>query len=310
MADDFDKFDDFDSFVPSGTSVSRISESERGKTPKARTVRKKLSSSAARLSPLAGLAIAVVTIAGTAGAIHLMLQSPSPTVVATTSPSPSPAVDLYAAPPDLKSVIQKVRDSTVTVFCTYTQDGEDWLAQGSGWFISLADDPTTTSDDATPYELITNEHVIHECSSGGPIYFMTNDSKIEHSATIYSSDSKEDLAILMTDFAGTALQMAPRIRKPQIGEWAMAVGSPGSDQHNLHGTVTTGRITNMDGYVIVTDAAINHGNSGGPLVNARGEVLGTNTWIDVTATQNTGYSHANPVLCQKLINCNTVSWSW
>ena len=303
-------FDDFDDFAPAKQELPDFKESLKIKSGRTSSIKSKLESKSSHIIPIAGVLIAVLTVAGTVGAVFILLHRQDTEFQTLPSPSPSVVVDLYQPPTNLKDVIQTVRDSTVTVFCDFTKAGENWTMQGSGWFIALKDDPTTTADDATPYELITNEHVIHDCRDGGPIYFVTTDSKTIHGAELYSADDTEDLAVLMTDYPGTALKIVPAIRKPQIGEWVMSVGSPASEQQNLHGTVTTGRITNLDGYVIVTDAALNHGNSGGPLVNAMGEVIGTNTWIDLEATQNTGYSHANPVLCHKLINCNAVSWKW
>lgn len=257
-----------------------------------------------------GAVFGALTIVGTiAGVIAVLNKPPAIVVVSSPTPSDSPEVDLYAPPKNLPQVIESVRDSTVTIYCDDSQStGNLW--QGSGWGISLEDNPETTADDERPYELITNEHVIHDCKSGSPITFITNGSDVPRSATIYSFDEEEDLAILMTDYPLEPLPVAPSTRRPQIGQWVMAVGTPGSEQHNLNGTVTMGRITNVDGYTIVTDAALNHGNSGGPLVNSLGEVLGTNSEIDLEATQNTAYSYANPALCAKLINCETVGFRW
>ena len=59
------------------------------------------------------------------------------------------------------------------------------------------------------------------------------------------------------------------------------------------------------GDLVVTDAAINHGNSGGPLVNSAGEVLGTNTWKEASQGANgIGFSIGIPVVCQELLDCN------
>ena len=286
---DFDDFDDF-STGSQASAQSGISEKNKERSH--------------NLSAVLGLLLGVFVLVATIFAVYVFATRPPAQPVASVKPSISPSrkVDLYVAPKNLKGIISKVRDSTVTVFCG------KW--QGSGWFIKLDDDKKTTKDDATPYEFITNEHVIHDCRSGSPISFVTSDSDTPHSAKLFSYDSNEDLAVVMTDWPIDALTVAPVTRKPQIGQWVMAVGSPGSSSFNLHGTVTTGRVTNLDSYVIVTDAAINHGNSGGPLVNSMGEVLGTNSWGDLDATQNTAYSNATPALCVKLVDCSQIAWKW
>jgi len=305
MADNFDEFDS--SFSPSFENSSDhidVLNPENSQTARG------IQFLGRSLHSVLGVSLASLAVAGALYGAHYSLNEPS---VATVSPSPSlstsPNVDLFEPPKDLPSTIERVRDSTVTIYCDDSlSSGYVW--KGSGWAISLEDDPNTTLDDATPYEIVTNEHVVHDCQLGSPITFVTNGSDVQHPATIFSSDETNDLAVLMSDYQMNPLDVAPSNRKPEIGEWVMAVGSPASEQHNLNGTVTMGRITNMDGYTIVTDAALNHGNSGGPLVNSAGEVLGTNSEIDLEATQNTGYSFAVPLLCFKLVNCSTVDFNW
>jgi S1-C subfamily serine protease len=89
----------------------------------------------------------------------------------------------------------------------------------------------------------------------------------------------------------------------------MAVGTPVGNV-DLTGTVTTGRVTNLDGYILVFDAALNGGNSGGPLVNSNGVVIGTNTATDSIATQDTSFAMATPALCKRLVKCDKVNWNW
>jgi S1-C subfamily serine protease len=212
-------------------------------------------------------------------------------------------IDLYFQPSDLKSIISTVRSSTVTLSCG------DY--SGSGWFVELEDSPTDTSDDSFPFEIVTNYHVIEQCDFDSEIEFYGNDSSRVHIARLYNFDADGDIALLMTDVEFTSLPLAPIERKPELGQWVMAVGSPGGS-FDLSGSVTTGRITNIDGYVLATDAAINPGNSGGPLVNSLGEVLGTNSWgEDVANFDNIAYAQANPTLCSNILVCESETyWLW
>mgnify|MGYP006269942681 CR=1 FL=1 len=293
MVSDFDDFD---------LEPARLQKEPVPENAKIKGSNQSEKSSKAWLKPVVVILFVIATAGATFGAWSKFSGSKSTTTPTLSASPQTPVVDLYQPPADLKSAIEKARASTVTVYCG------KW--SGSGWFLALQDNKSTNLDDATPYEFVTNEHVIHDCVSGSPITFKTYDSDTIHSAKLYKQDAEQDLALLMTDFELPALPLATVLDRPQIGHWMMAVGSPGG-VYNLDGSVTTGRITNIDQYVLVTDAAINHGNSGGPLLNSAGEVVGTNSWgEDQAKTDNIGYSHANPALCVSLVECGTVSWNW
>jgi hypothetical protein len=127
----------------------------------------------------------------------------------------------------------------------------------------------------------------------------------------FESDSS-DLALLTTKTRVGELE--PSRRKPRLGEWVMAVGSPSSwasDEGILRGNVTFGNVTNLINALVVTDAAINYGNSGGPLVNSRGEVIGTNTWVEEKdLTDNISYAQGTPMLCQTILDCSAGALTW
>lgn len=216
--------------------------------------------------------------------------------------------DLYQPPRDLANVVEVARSATVTVYCG------DW--SGSGWGIDLEDSPGV-EDDAYPYEIVTNYHVIEECVNGGEILIRLSGAEEAVPAYIYSFDkagynaygpdapNTTDLAILMT---ATEVPVLPTAAiEPMPGDWLMAVGNPNSSKFNdMEGHVTFGRVSNFKRQynVVVTDTAVNHGNSGGPLLNSRGEVVGTNTWIDISQqAENIAYALAVPKLCESLVTC-------
>ena len=214
---------------------------------------------------------------------------------------------LYREPRALGNLIQTVRDSTVTVFCGNFS--------GSGWGIELGDDPDSLEDDALPYEIVTNHHVVEECLNGETIEISLGTSPEKFVAKLWSFDDSfyttsngwADLALLVTDVEVKQLPVASAPPKP--GQWVMAVGSPGTSMLDLSkGHVTTGVVSNLSGenWLIVTDAAVNKGNSGGPLVNSAGQVVGTNTWGDnVAEADNIAYAIGVPVLCEELVLCSS-----
>ncbi len=129
--------------------------------------------------------------------------------------------------------------------------------------------------------IITNNHVIEDASQ---ITVKTSDNK-EYKANVVGRDRLTDLALLKIDPKGANLKVIALGNSDtvEIGEWVLAIGSP----QGLEWTVTAGIISakgrNLgagpyDSF-LQTDASINQGNSGGPLVNMKGEVVGINSMI-------------------------------
>ncbi|MES2488062.1 MAG: trypsin-like peptidase domain-containing protein [Bacteroidota bacterium] len=143
--------------------------------------------------------------------------------------------------------------------------------------------------------IVTNNHVVQNASE---LEITLNNNK-SYKAKLVGTDSKMDIALLKVD-TGEKLPYATfgNSDDMKVGEWVLAVGNP----YNLNSTVTAGIVSakarnlSKDGIqsFIQTDAAVNPGNSGGALVNTRGELIGINTMISSTTGSYVGYSFAVP----------------
>ncbi len=143
--------------------------------------------------------------------------------------------------------------------------------------------------------ILTNDHVAGNAKK--IVITMTNGEKYD--AKIIGSDPVADVALLKVEGSNFPFLAFSNSDDIIIGEWSIAFGNPfGLFDNNAKPTVTVGVVSNsgvsfkQDNRVyknmIQTDAAISSGNSGGPLLNARGEVIGMNTVIFSTATSNSG----------------------
>ena len=141
--------------------------------------------------------------------------------------------------------------------------------------------------------VLTNAHVVE----GADEVFVTLTDKREFKAKIIGSDRRTDVAVVKIE--GTNL---PRLTmgdssKLRVGEWVIAIGSP----FGLDSTVTAGIVSaksrDTGDYLplIQTDVAVNPGNSGGPLINMRGEVIGINSQIYSRSGGYMGISFAVPI---------------
>ena len=143
--------------------------------------------------------------------------------------------------------------------------------------------------------IVTNNHVVKDASE----IEITLNNKKSYKAKLVGTDSKMDIALLKIDadekLPYTSFGNSDDVK---VGEWVLAVGNP----YNLTSTVTAGIVSakarnlGTDGIqsFIQTDAAVNPGNSGGALVNTRGDLIGINTMISSMTGSYVGYSFAVP----------------
>ena len=146
--------------------------------------------------------------------------------------------------------------------------------------------------------IVTNNHVVEGADE---VEVTFNDKKVLK-ATIVGTDPSSDLALIKVDAQDLDYLVFGDSDKVKVGEWVLAVGNP----FNLTSTVTAGIVSakarnigilgegsNVESF-IQTDAAVNRGNSGGALVNTRGELIGINAAIASHTGSYEGYSFAIP----------------
>ncbi len=178
--------------------------------------------------------------------------------------------------------VQKVGPAVVTVVgtipgqTTFFGQTADQTVSGSGFFVS------------DQGYIITNNHVVEGTSDVNIV--LSNGT--QEKATIVGTDQYNDIAVLKTDAKVPAVARLGNSDVLKPGETVIAIGSPLGEFNNtvtvgvvsaMGRSIDTGQGYQMDG-LIQTDAAINQGNSGGPLVDLAGEVIGINTLI----VRNTG----------------------
>jgi S1-C subfamily serine protease len=157
---------------------------------------------------------------------------------------------------DGSHVVSTASRSVVTVLCGG--------AQGSGFSYEVRL--------PEPYQaaILTNHHVVEDCTytdGPNPAVQLAGDT---YDGDLWSWDSDQDLALIMVREWIAPLREASR---PSLGDPVITIGSP----HGFDGTVSRGIVSRLFADGLMTDAAIDSGNSGGPLLDRNGDVLGVTT---------------------------------
>ena len=208
-----------------------------------------------------------------------------------------PALDGYVQPRSIANLVDIVQQSTVTIYCDFgTGDSYD---QGTGWAMDIV----TDRQSEYPTALVTNHHVIENCMDGkGKIYVAAIGGK-EFPAIIDNWDLENDLAVVATKLKLKPLQLS--LNLPYPGYWVMALGTA----DGYEGSVAFGNVLNTTESEVFITAAISHGNSGGPLVDNEGRVIGTNSWSKIGEQYNGAKSM--DAMCGAIMQCDGKTfWDW
>ena len=196
-----------------------------------------------------------------------------------------------------KVVQSGVRSSNPFYQFFFDQGMQPQARQGSGSGVIISGDGY----------ILTNNHVVNNADE---VEVVLDDQRT-YSAEVLGTDPNTDLALLKIDEDDLSYIPYGNSEDVQVGEWVLAVGNP----FNLNSTVTAGIVSAKARNInilreefaiesfIQTDAAVNPGNSGGALVNTRGELIGINTAIASTTGSYAGYSFAVPVnIARKVVD--------
>lgn len=210
--------------------------------------------------------------------------TPSTAYAASESDGHTASRDMFSAPTDLPSFIKSVTTSTFEVQCG-KDDG------GSGVVIS------GKSLGATDALVVTNHHVIKRCPDTGKV--RINVEGVKYTGALTAWDKKLDLALLSVE--NMNIPPLPINTAAEQGQWVMAVGAPLGYRNSVSAGIVSAVVPRD--HTITTDAVVGPGSSGGPLVNARGEVIGINTAV-WRAADGITLSTQIAALCQKVIACS------
>jgi serine protease Do len=271
--------------------------------------------------PWLAAALGAAVVALPAGALYLYGSSraaqaaaPVPAVVSASASAARPAATpLVTGLPDFRQLVESYGPAVVNVSVRATTrtgremrlppglDQDNPLSQFFGM-------PMQPDHPAVPMRgegsgfivsadgvILTNAHVVNDAQK---VTVKLTDRR-EFEATVIGADANSDVAVLKIDAHDLPVVRLGDPRNLQVGEWVVAIGSPFGFENSVTAGIVSakGRTLPDDSYVpfIQTDVAVNPGNSGGPLFNLRGEVVGINSQIYSRSGGYQGVSFAIPI---------------
>ena len=194
----------------------------------------------------------------------------------------------------IRDIVKKVTPSVVGVQATFQMPNNYNYSYGFGMFGSGNNNSSALTGVGTGIimredgYIVTNAHVIYDseygCGKAASVEIRMSDEETTYAAEIVAYDIETDLAVLKVDQTGLVAAEFGDSDACQVGDTVVAIGNPLGLE--LQNTVTCGIISALNRKVTIndktmtliqTDTAINNGNSGGPLINSSGQVIGINS---------------------------------
>jgi len=259
-----------------------------------------------RLPILASALVAALAVGAGAGAIvYSAVSSPNTKTVVRQVPVANSEPTANSSALTVGEIYRRAYKGVVEITVTSSSSssplgGEDQRAQGSGFVYD------------SEGNIVTNEHVVDGAKSVSVRFWNGN----SYPATVVGTDPSTDLAVIKVDAPHSILKPLSLgdSSKLLVGDGVVAIGSP----FGLEETVTSGIVSALHRQMeapnsftindsIQTDAAINHGNSGGPLLNSHGQVIGVNAQIRSDSGGSDGVGFAIPSNTIKTIASQLIS---
>ena len=141
--------------------------------------------------------------------------------------------------------------------------------------------------------VMTNAHVVR----GADEITVTTSDRREFKGKLIGADTRTDVALVKIEATGLPTVKIGDPNKLRVGEWVIAIGSPFGLENTVTAGIVSAKSRDTGDFLpfIQTDVAVNPGNSGGPLINMRGEVIGINSQIFTTSGAYNGISFAIPI---------------
>ena len=236
----------------------------------------------------------------------------APPATAAATGAPSTPIAANTAMPDFPLITQRYGPAVVNISVTGTRKAlgidPSALSDPFEFFRRFQQGPGRAEPREVPVRgmgsgfvvsadgiILTNAHVVKDANE---VTVKLTDRR-EFRAKVLGSDPKTDIAVLKIDAKNLPVVTMGNTKDLRVGEWVLAIGSPFGFENTVTAGVVSakGRSLPDDSAVpfIQTDVAVNPGNSGGPLFNARGEVVGINSQIYSESGGYQGVSFAIPI---------------